>query len=378
MNRVRIVAIIAASVGAAIAAGAFFGDDSAPDVAQFAPDTPLSEPRPEPSLVGLAEPQATPREDAAPTLVTQANLIPAPNVPLPPREMAPPLRSADAPSLIGPMPEPQTRIAALDPAIAEGAERLAYPAELASPNVPVLADQRFELAQEDATEIDPDILSQISACALFVVATPEPGAMLEVSVFAPCDGGAAITVTHGGMQFEDRLSPEGLFMASVPALSEPAEVSVAFADGRVETDTTQVFDFDGVERLVLQWDGPAPLTLLAWEDGAEQPISPQSPLPPAGEAGGSLMVLGLPGGAQAQVYTWPAGLRAAGEDVALELEVEITADSCAQDVSAHAMLVSADDAVRQHALSFTMPACDGAGGYLLLHNLLPEVTLARN
>jgi hypothetical protein len=376
MNRVRIVAIIAASVGAAIAAGAFFGDEATLDMAQ----TPVAEPRPEPSLVGLAEPGVTRPEDSGPA-VTQANLIPAPTVPLPPREVPLTAPIAQSPSLIGPMPQtlqPEGQIAALDPATVQGTDGLLGTEHLAAPALPTMMAEPLELAQEDASGIDPDILSQINACALFVVATPEAGAMLEVSVFAPCDGGATITVTHGGMQFEDQLSAEGLFMATVPALSEPAEVSVAFADGRTETDTTQVPDFDGIERLVLQWDGPVPMALLAWEDGAEQPISPQSPLPPVGEAGGSLMVLGLPGGAQAQVYTWPAGLRAASEDVALEVEVAITPESCGQEVNVHSMLVRADDAVRQHAVSFTMPACDGTGGYLLLHNLLPEVTLARN
>ena len=365
MNRVRVVAIIAASVGGAIAAGSFFGDQQ--QSAQVAPQPPVQ--ASEPSLIGLAEP-------AAPAVV-QANILPAPNQPLPPRstpapEGAPSLITRDmvAPAgdggdFIGPR-ESGEQIAALDPTAQTPL----------APERPIVSDT--DLAQLDTqapvSDIDPEILSDIGNCAVFLVATPAPGAMLEVSVFAPCDGGALVRFTHGGMTFEERLSAEGLLMASVPALSDPAEVSATFADARIETDTTAVPDFAAVSRLVLQWSGMADLAFVAWERGVDEPLTAQSPR----DSAGMIHSLGTPGAAQAQVYTWPIGETATSETIAIEVEAAITADSCAQDVSAQTLLVSAAEPVRQQMMEFTMPACDGVGGYILLHNPLPQMTLARN
>lgn len=385
MNRVRVVAIIAASVGGAIAAGSFFGDQQ--QSAQIAPQAPAQVS--EPSLVGLAEPAAprepsapsepaAPREPAAPGVV-QASILPAPSQSLPPRstpapDATPSLISRDmmapAPAdgsrdFIGPRDSAE-QLVALDPMaqIPVGPER------------PFVSDT--DLAQLDtqapASDIDPEILSDIGNCAVFLVATPAPEAILEVSVFAPCDGGALVRFTHGGMSFEERLSAEGLLMASVPALSDPAEVSAIFADARVETDITAVPDFAAVSRLVLQWSGMADLSLVAWERGSDQPLTAQTPRASAG----MVHALGTPGAAQVQVYTWPLGETAASEAIALEVEAAITAQSCAQDVSAQTLLVSAAEPVRQQVMEFTMPACDGVGGYLLLHNPLPQMTLAQN
>ena len=371
MNRVRVVAIIAASVGGAIAAGSFFGDQQ--QSAQLAPQAPAQVS--EPSLVGLAEP-AAPSEPAAPAVV-QANILPAPSQSLPPRSVPAP---AEAPSLItrdmmAPADEDGDFMGPRD-----SADQIAALDTLAqtpvSPERPFVSDT--DLAQLDTqapvSDIDPEILSDIGNCAVFLVATPAPEAILEVSVFAPCDGGALVRFTHGGMTFEERLSAEGLLMTSVPALSDPAEVSATFADARVETDTTTVPDFAAVSRLVLQWSGMADLSLVAWERGVDQPLTAQAPR----DSAGMIHSLGTPGAAQAQVYTWPLGETAASETIALEVEAAITAQSCAQDVSAQTLLVSAAEPVRQQMMEFTMPACDGVGGYLLLHNPLPQMTLAQN
>ncbi len=49
--------------------------------------------------------------------------------------------------------------------------------------------------------LDPQLQAELNACAVWLVVTPAANAMLETSVYAPCDAGEQVTLSHAGLTF---------------------------------------------------------------------------------------------------------------------------------------------------------------------------------
>lgn len=241
------------------------------------------------------------------------------------------------------------------------------------------ADYVVASASNDPVLID-ELLAEVDACAVWLVVTPENGAMLDMSLFAPCDGGALVQISHGAIGFDARIANDGQLALSVPALAVQAELTVNFEDGRSATDATEVADAVLYDRFAIQWHGPAVLGLNAYEFGAgygaEGHVHPANPAAPGLEARGFLSQLGE--NARAQVYSFPAGLPARAGQVELELEAAITSESCATRFSVDTVEALAGSEAIRRVLQLEMPECDGQGGFLVLKNLLPEMTIALN
>jgi hypothetical protein len=341
MRPFRLFTIVAGSVGLAIAAGTLFQPDpnGAPDprVANPAPETTS----PGPTLAG-----------GVPSLVTvMGRTAPTPDT-------AP----ETAPETAATSQVPGSSQPPLVAAVTEFQDEAD-----ATPGLPVLATGSGPVP--DVAEL----LAEADACAAWLVVTPEPAAMLDLSLFAPCNAGETVTIAHGPLRLDSAVGPDGRVVMALPALSAVAEVTLTLGDGRVVTDRTDVPDFGMFPRVVVQWDGPQVLDLHAYVGGATwgEPGHVQAGGPVSAVSG---FVTALPtrSEAQARIYTFPAGVSPQDGLILLEGEVAVTEASCGRTFEARVQLVRDDAPISRRDIRVDMPACDMPDGFVLLPDLLPE------
>jgi len=349
MNRVRIVALSAVVVGAAVVVGSRFQQADAPANVAAAPvaaaavaSAPTAAGRAAPSLTALVAPSANPAA------------------------------SNDSPQAA--VAQPGLSLASVVPAPA--AQTTAIPG-------PVQTSELLQSLADAVPPLDPELQAELAACAVWLVVSPTPGAMLETSVYAPCDGGAAVTLSHAGLRIDLRLAEDGQLLAQIPALTYQASVTLTFADGREHTDQTQVPDLGNIERVVIQWQAPAALTLNAYEFGAGYGdpghVFPGAPHSPSVTDQGFLTVLGDPevdGAHLAQIYSYPRGESPRTGRVALEIEVPVIDGTCGHPLIANTIELHGAASAQVRQIRLDMPDCDGEGGYLVLPGVLPELQIA--
>lgn len=388
MKRVRIVAIAAVALGAAVTAGTKFQQAQEADAAARQLAALQSAPAP------AAAPQAEPALTSVAALETAAPETPAALAPVPQQVPAPALSqsvslvpAAPQDSAPAPVPAPRLATASIMPSVGAAMPSEPEPQQLAQadltqiPATPVPAPVPVESAVAEEGASSPQ--TELNACAAWLVVTPAPGAMLDTTLYAPCEANQPVTVTHAGLAFDLRLGNSGDMIVRIPALTEDAEVTVTFADGHSETDATRVGDLAMMERVALQYQAPAALVLHAYEFGAgyddEGHVYPGNPQR-AGLAGhGFLTELGdatLEGAHLAQIYSYPRGETPRTGEVSLEIEVPVTAGTCGQTLEANAMELHGTAAGQVRQIRLDMPACDGDGGYLMLPGVLPELQIA--
>lgn len=364
MNRVRIVAIAAVALGGAVVAGTKFQQPQDPASVQVEPVAAV-QPAPQadaPSLAGLAAaPQPAPQAAAPVSLMTAsiAGVVPD--------EPAAPVASA---SILSRMPLPQPpegQIGAVDDPMAR---RLVQADTAPAPDA-------------QAQPLDAQLQAELNACAVWLVVTPAADAILETSVYAPCDRGATVTMEHAGLTFDARIGDDGQMMLHVPALTETASISLTFADGRTQTDTTLVPDLAGIERVALHWQGPVAMQLHAYEFGAQygEPGHVHAGNPVRAMDGGFVTLLGdatIPAAHLAQVYSYPRGTEPRTGQVTLEIEVPVTDASCGKPLDAGAIEVHGTATAQIRQIRLEMPECDGNGGFVVLPGVLPELQIALN
>lgn len=336
MNLVRLFTLSAASIGLAIAAGTMFQPE--PDDGAASAQAMVDQPAPEAMVVAAGA-----RTPLTGSLASLSG----------PREAADMDRVAEQDA---PLPRPLP---------GDGKDDLPILANLTE----IEPDSETSLSDSEMAEL----LAEASACAVWVVVTAEPAAMLDLSLYAPCDAGGAVIISHGPMRLSATVGLEGLVAMSLPALSPQAEVSVSFADGRIESDMTDVPDFGMFPRVIVQWDGPAALDLHAYAGGARWGEAGHVQAGGAiSAAAGFVSVLSSDDEAQVRIYTFPAGIQPESGLILLEAEVAITADSCGRPLDAQIHLVRDDLPVARHNLRVDMPACDTLGGFVLLPDMIPH------
>lgn len=216
---------------------------------------------------------------------------------------------------------------------------------------------------------------QAHDCTPMLTALTEPGAMVALTLRAPCDGSARVVVAHGGLTVTERLAPNGRLMLAIPALEQTGQFTVRFADGRRVTALHPVPDLVTVRRFAVQWLGLDGFVLHGFENGADfgqtGDVSPSQPGPTS--TGSSLVSLGEPGVESpliAQVYTYPV------EGTAdIVVEAPVTAANCGQEMLGQT-ISSLEGAVQVVDLTLAMPDCSAVGDFLVLKNLASDLKLA--
>lgn len=268
--------------------------------------------------------------------------------------------------------------------LAASVEAGAVPDLLGAPPEPVVAAPLLALAPT-LPAAKPEVAAPPplakAECAQDLVLVPAAGAMLELGLIAPCRAGQRVLVRHGGLVVTGHLSPAGTLAMTVPALTSPAEVSVAFSDGSDVMQTAEVPDLDRFDRFAVQWMADDAFALHAFADGAgyDQPghIHAAATSGPMAD-GGIVLALGdasVDRPLLAQVFTWPANSPALSGGVDLVIEAPVTEATCGREMLGETVQrIGGRLTVRD--LTLAMPDCDGTGGYVVLSDPLADDRLA--
>ncbi|PWE36367.1 hypothetical protein DD563_10605 [Pelagicola sp. LXJ1103] len=226
------------------------------------------------------------------------------------------------------------------------------------------------------------------SCEYLLSAEPFAGAMVTLSLDVTCMPNERFTLHHNGMMFSQVTDESGSAEMLVPALSSNAVFIVAFPNGEGAVATAEVTSLGAYERAVVQWKDDLGVALHALEFGADYGtdghVSADAPRDAAAAATGNtgfMTRLGdsaLPEALLAEVYTFPAGMSGQDGDVALNVEAAITEANCGRDIEAQSLQLNQSGVLKVQDVTLAMPDCDAVGEFLVLKNLLNDLTLARN
>lgn len=224
------------------------------------------------------------------------------------------------------------------------------------------------------------------ACDAEMTAKPAAGALMTVALIAPCHGSERVTLHHNGLMFTETVQPDGTLLVDVPALSENALVIASFLDGSGAIARANVTSVPFYDRVVLQWRGNAGLQLHAREfdaqyfsDGHVWHGSNSDASRAAMGEGGFLTTLGAtdaPDALLAEVYTFPTGTTQATGTVTLTVEAEILANNCDTVIEAQTLEIRNGRDLNAKELTIDVPSCETIGDFLLLKNIVEDLTIA--
>jgi hypothetical protein len=196
------------------------------------------------------------------------------------------------------------------------------------------------------------------------------GAMIQVSLSAPCNRGERIIVRHAGLSFAARIGSDGQEVLTVPALKTEALVAVYLQDSRLVLGEIAVPEAALHARFALVWEFPTELELRV-TDGEK--LLAGSNVVSNGDLQ-RVLALGSPSVQSpvlAQVYTVP-GIDLGDAEITGELR--ITPASCGHTLRIET-ITSIGGILTQEERQIAVPLCGTSGDILLLKNLAPATTL---
>jgi len=233
-----------------------------------------------------------------------------------------------------------------------------------------------------------DLAASAQSCIAELVARPMAAAMVDLTLAAPCEAGARVTLHHNGMMITEQMDSSGRLSVQLPVLSQTAIFMAAFESGLTAMAKTEVTSLDIYDRVVVQWQGPGEMQIHAFEFGADYgdeghvwANAPRNMEQAALGKGGFVTQHGraMPDqDLRAQVYTFPSGTAARAGDIVLSVETEVTAQTCGRRMEGQALQITGGGALSVKDLTIDVPGCDATGDFLLLKNLLQDMKIARN
>lgn len=234
---------------------------------------------------------------------------------------------------------------------------------------------------EDVPKVPPP------SCDPTLTLAVKPGAMLSLSLMAPCNANARVVILADGLAFTGLTSATGALAVDLPAMADPARVTVRFSGGTTVTAGADVPALQAFDRVGVQWIGPDAFALHALEFGAgfgsKGDVSAAAPRNPGDAAlvgGGFLTGLGdatvdLP--MQAEVYTIPKALSTAGA-VQIVLDAPVRESTCGREMLGQTLTVTPGSKPATADVTLAMPDCDPTsfGQFVELPGLVPDFMLA--
>ena len=219
-------------------------------------------------------------------------------------------------------------------------------------------------------------------CGLGLIATPADAAMVDLTLTAPCDRNAEVTISHSGISFDARTGADGRLQLSVPAMDDTASFEARLSTGKTISVTTDVPGLDVYDRMVLLTSARDGLHLHAREFGADYGSDGHVWAEASGKAGpegGFMTSLGDTAaglGRQVEIYTIAHALKQDPEDVAVTVETQIDTSNCGRDARARLLSRGAGGSQVTTDVALSIPGCDSVGGFLVLNYPLQDLTVA--
>lgn len=261
--------------------------------------------------------------------------------------------------------------------------------ELPEMVIPAPEEAIIELAALEDVEVPEMVAPTVvpePVCDVEMSADTLPMAMVAVSLTAPCQPNAAVTIHHQGMMFSQVTDENGQVDVIVPALAQDAFFISAFAGGEGAVASTPVPELANYDRAALQWQGVNAVQLHALEFGADYGTEGHVwsaaardldfVNPPQAGFLTSLGDIRAQNALMAEVYTFPTGQFNQDGTVALSVEAEITAENCGRDIAAQSIQLNPLQEPNAIDLTMTMPDCGAIGEFLVLKNMFKDLTLA--
>ncbi|WP_146038040.1 hypothetical protein [Tabrizicola aquatica] len=231
-----------------------------------------------------------------------------------------------------------------------------------------LVDQATDLSRITSVSAD---TAPAADCPASLGLTALPGAMIGLSLTAPCNRAERVVIRHAGLSFTARTGAEGTLHIQFPALQQTALVAVYLEGSAIVLGEVPVTDLGGLRRFALQWDSPALFDLRVAEGDRLFVGSAGQPADPLGQKIVSLGTASVTDPLLAEVYTYPA----AATDVSLTVELRIDPETCGRTLNTQILaLHSGRVEVRDYPVA--VPLCGTSGDILVLKNLAPDLKLA--
>ena len=198
-----------------------------------------------------------------------------------------------------------------------------------------------------------------------------PGAMIHLTVAAPCNRGERFIVRHAGLSFSARTQADGRATVTLPALRTDALVAVYLQDSRLILGKVAVPDAAAYARFAIVWELPAELELRV-TDGSKVLVGSTTPVIGDEQRVIALGTTTVQSPVLARVYSVP-GSSLGEADITGELR--ITPASCGRTLRVETVYSAAGIATHTER-PISVPLCGTAGDILVLKNLAPAATLA--
>lgn len=300
---------------------------------------------------------------AGPEVVKPAVRVPEDNAPKAPEK---PLVEVQKPEIVA------------EPAPAPKPEPVPEPVKIAEPAAPVAPAEPAAKPEVVQAAAEPEA----PACDLSLELVNMPGAMIGVTLLAPCHPNQRVVLRHAGLAVTGQTTATGALFTDLPALETAAAVEAFFADGTRAKADVAMPELATLRRFGVQWQADDAFQLNAFEDGATygdpghvsatDPHGPVAGLPPKG---GFLTLVGDATAANpllAQIYTYPADPTVKPE---VFVEAAVTEKTCGRELIGET-LTTAGGSTFVTDLTLAMPECDAIGDYLVLKNLVLDMNMA--
>ncbi|WP_299152759.1 hypothetical protein [uncultured Tateyamaria sp.] len=235
---------------------------------------------------------------------------------------------------------------------------------------------------------EPDTMPLGQSCDITATAEPIAGAMVNLSLAAPCAINERLTVHHNGMMFTETTDQAGNLTVTVPALAEQAVFIMAFSNGDGAVAQTTVADIAEYDRVALQWRGQIGFELHAREFGADygQPGhvwsgAEQNVVGLTTGDNGFIMQMGdtlAPEPLMAEIYSFASGMTPRDGTIDLSVEAEVTQNNCGVEIEAQSLEMMQGGQMKTKVLTLAVPDCDAVGSFLVLNNLVSDLKVASN
>lgn len=234
---------------------------------------------------------------------------------------------------------------------------------------------------EDAAEPHSPAVAPVAAaevvndCALQLDLLEQPGAMIGLTLLAPCNSDQRVVLRHAGLAVTGKTSASGALFAVLPALTAMAEVAVLFPSGETAKASIGMPKVADMQRFVVQWQAEDAFQLHGFENGASygQPGHVSASYAGSPSEGAFLTLLGdstidLP--LLAEVFTFGAD-----KNAQIVLESAVTEATCGREILGETIMAG-QGTVEITELSLAMPDCTAVGDILVLKNPLQDMKLA--